>query len=91
MAESKSTELTLTLSDPLALHNSDTPGLSLVNIKLEGHNYSQWSRSMNLSLSAKSKLGLIDGSIKAPSSNDTKFPLWQRWHYFVIDSTLPSS
>ena len=57
---------TTIMSDPLTLHHSDTPGLTLVNTLLKGNNYGQWSRSMRLSLSAKNKLGLIDGTIKAP-------------------------
>ncbi|CAL2263145.1 unnamed protein product [Prunus armeniaca] len=84
MSESKSTETAPISSDPLSLHNSDTLGLSLVNIKLEGHTYGQWSRSMHLSLSAKNKLGLVDGSVKAPSSNDPKFSIWQRCNDMVL-------
>ncbi|CAL2263120.1 unnamed protein product [Prunus armeniaca] len=84
MSESKSTETAPISSDALSLHNSDTLGLSLVNIKLEGHNYGQWSRSMHLSLSAKNKLGLVDGSVKAPSSNDPKFSIWQRCNDMVL-------
>ncbi|CAL9028582.1 unnamed protein product, partial [Prunus brigantina] len=57
MGETTLAEPKTTIHDPLDLHNSDTPGLSLVNFKLEGHNYGQWSRSMHLSLSAKNKLG----------------------------------
>ena len=90
MSESQSTETTPISSDPLSLHNSDTPGLSLVNIKLEGHNYGQWSRSMHLSLSAKNKLGLVDGSVKAPSSNDPKFSTWQRCNDMVLSWILHS-
>ncbi|KAL6132814.1 hypothetical protein ACLB2K_065053 [Fragaria x ananassa] len=62
-------------NDPLILHHSDTPGLKLVNELLDGHNYGDWSRAMLLSLSAKNKHGLIDGTIKAPPSGDPKFPL----------------
>ncbi|CAL9000181.1 unnamed protein product [Prunus brigantina] len=90
MAESNTTKPTDTSSDPLSLHNSDTPGLSLVNFKLEGHNYGQWSRSMHLSLSAKNKLGFVDGSVKTPSSDDSKFPLWQRCNDMVLSWILHS-
>ncbi|XP_016647144.1 PREDICTED: uncharacterized protein LOC107880362 [Prunus mume] len=90
MTESNTTKPTDTSSDPLSLHNSDTPGLSLVNFKLEGHNYGQWSRSMHLSLSAKNKLGFVDGSVKTPSSDDSKFPLWQRCNDMVLSWILHS-
>ncbi|KAK9912347.1 hypothetical protein M0R45_036214 [Rubus argutus] len=90
MGEPKSTDATPNLSDPLTLHHSDTSGLTLVNEQLKGHNYGQWSRFIRLSLSAKNKLGLIDGSIKAPSSTDTKFPTWQRCNDMVLSWILHS-
>ena len=60
----------ISLPHPLALHHSDTPGLILVSTLLNGRNYGEWYRSMRRSLSAKNKLGLIDGSIEAPPTND---------------------
>ena len=78
------------ITDPLTLHHSDTPGLTLVNAPLKGNNYGQWSRSMRLSLSAKNKLGLIDGSIKAPPPTDDKFPMWQRCNDMVLSWILHS-
>ncbi|CAL2238856.1 unnamed protein product [Prunus armeniaca] len=79
-----------TIYDPLVLHHSDTPRLTLVNAPLKGNNYGQWSRSMHLSLSAKNKLGLIDGSIKAPSSIDAKFLMWQHCNDMVLSWLLHS-
>ncbi|XP_020419536.1 uncharacterized protein LOC109949182 [Prunus persica] len=79
-----------TISDPLVLHHSDTPGLTLANAPLKGNNYGQWSRSVRLSLSAKNKLGLIDGSVKAPPSTDAKFPMWQRCNDMVLSWLLHS-
>ena len=34
-------EIETKLPDPLALHQSDTPGITLVNTPLDGHNYGQ--------------------------------------------------
>ncbi|CAL9006318.1 unnamed protein product [Prunus brigantina] len=95
MGEPQSTDSTTltnssTISDPLVLHHSDTPGLTLANAPLKGNNYGQWSRSVRLSLSAKNKLGLIDGSIKAPPSTDAKFPMWQRCNDMVLSWLLHS-
>lgn len=73
-----------TLPDPLTLHHSDTPGLVLVSTLLNGRNYGEWCRSMRRSLSAKNKLGLINGSIEAPPATDAKFPLWQCCNDLVI-------
>ncbi|KAL2461880.1 Retrotransposon gag protein [Abeliophyllum distichum] len=79
-----------TLPDPLTLHHSDTLGLTLINTPLDGHNYGQWSCSMRLSLSAKNKLGLIDGIITAPPSTDAKFPIWQCCNDLVLTWILHS-
>jgi hypothetical protein len=80
----------ISLPDPLALHHSDTPGLTLVSTLLNGRNYGEWCRSMRRSLSAKNKLGLIDGSIEAPPTNDAKFPLWQCCNDLVVSWILNS-
>ncbi|KAH7516887.1 hypothetical protein JRO89_XSUnG0155100 [Xanthoceras sorbifolium] len=79
-----------TLPDPLVLHHSDTPGLTLVNTPLDGRNYRKWSRSMRLSLNAKNKLGLIDETEKAPPATNARYPLWQRCNDLVITWILHS-
>ena len=50
-------------SDPLFLHASDHPGMTLVSKALDGTNYVMWKRSMMVSLGAKNKLGFIKGTI----------------------------
>ncbi|CAL2228141.1 unnamed protein product [Prunus armeniaca] len=45
---------------------------------------------MHFSLSAKNKLGFVDGSVKTPSSDDSKFPLWQRCNDMVLSWILHS-
>ncbi|KAG8377807.1 hypothetical protein BUALT_Bualt08G0072000 [Buddleja alternifolia] len=54
--------------DAYSLHHSDHPGMVLVSKPLEGDNYSTWRRAMVISLNAKSKLGFVDGTLKAPSA-----------------------
>ncbi|XP_019255128.1 PREDICTED: uncharacterized protein LOC109233718 [Nicotiana attenuata] len=46
---------------PYFLHASDALGMILVNTPFDGHGYAGWSRSILISLSAKNKLGFIDG------------------------------
>ncbi|KAM1354450.1 hypothetical protein PS2_028584 [Malus domestica] len=72
------------VSDPLILHHSDSPSLVLVSQLLDGHNYGQWSRSMRIALSAKNKLGFVDGSIKNPATTDAKYSIWQRCNDMVL-------
>ncbi|KAK2969574.1 hypothetical protein RJ640_003581 [Escallonia rubra] len=54
------------------------PGHLLVPIKLNGANYSSWSKSMIHALTAKNKIGFINGSIEQPSEKDqpTEYALW---------------
>ncbi|KAI5332620.1 hypothetical protein L3X38_022749 [Prunus dulcis] len=90
MGETKSTEKSIDVSDPLTLHHSDHPGIVLVSRLLEGYNYGQWSRSMRLNLSAKNKIGFVDGSVKAPASTDAKHSIWQRCNDMVLSWILNS-
>jgi hypothetical protein len=53
-------------SSPLFLHNGDNLGIILVPQPLTGENYSTWSYSMLVALSAKNKLCFIDGSLSNP-------------------------
>ena len=55
------------ISNPYFTYHSDHPGLVLISKPLNGDNYSAWRRAMTLALNAKNKLGLVNGTIKAPS------------------------
>ncbi|KAF7151898.1 hypothetical protein RHSIM_Rhsim02G0179800 [Rhododendron simsii] len=63
-------------SYPLYLHPSDQPGVMLVSQPLTSDNYTTWSCAIVMALSAKSKVGLIDGSILKPAKTD---PLFNQW------------
>ncbi|XP_038685765.1 uncharacterized protein LOC119985545 [Tripterygium wilfordii] len=52
------------IANPLFLHSSDHVGLILVSKKLNGNNYNTWSCAIRIALSAKNKLGLVDGSLE---------------------------
>ncbi|KAL2900141.1 Retrovirus-related Pol polyprotein from transposon RE1 [Bienertia sinuspersici] len=85
-------------TSPYYLHPSDSPGMKLVSDKFSGSNFSDWKRSMMLSLSAKNKLGFIDGSIVKPSVNDPLYKSWSRcnsmlisWFLGVLDTTISRS
>ncbi|KAI3472088.1 hypothetical protein Pfo_029376 [Paulownia fortunei] len=59
--------------DPLFLHASDHPSMTLVPKVLNGTNYAMWRCSMFVSLSAKNKLGYIKGTISTPEESDPKY------------------
>ncbi|XP_073300528.1 uncharacterized protein [Primulina huaijiensis] len=71
--EGKKSETGTNQSDTLILQQSDHPGLVLVSKLFDESNYGQWSRAMCIALSAKNKIGIINGTIKAPEVEDDKF------------------
>ncbi|PKI76434.1 hypothetical protein CRG98_003229, partial [Punica granatum] len=64
-------------SSPLYLSPSDNPGALLVTCKLTGSNYSTWSRAMMNSLSAKNKVGFVDGTITQPEVTSENYGAWR--------------
>ncbi|XP_009763929.1 uncharacterized protein [Nicotiana sylvestris] len=61
---SKSSGVTNDSNHPYHLHSSDTPGMGL--------------RSVLIAISAKNKLGFINGSCAEPPVDDKNYPLWSR-------------
>nr|XP_016508986.1 PREDICTED: uncharacterized protein LOC107826512 [Nicotiana tabacum] len=61
---------------PYHFNNSDSPGMTLVNTMFDGRGYSRWRRSILMSLSAKKKLGFINGACLSP---DLKSPDHEQW------------
>jgi hypothetical protein len=57
----------------LYLHHSDHPSIVLASQSLNGENYQTWSRAIIMALSAKNKLGFIDGTISQPKSSSEDF------------------
>lgn len=53
---------TIDINHPYNLSSVDHPGLGLINEFLTDKNYHHWSKSVQIALSAKLKLGFIDGS-----------------------------
>ncbi|KAI5322072.1 hypothetical protein L3X38_031144 [Prunus dulcis] len=80
------------VSNPFFIHHSDHPGMVLVSKPLNGDNYGTWCRSMRISLSAKNKLGFVDGTVKKPSkkTDPDEFSLWQRCNDMILSWILNS-
>ncbi|XP_070664685.1 uncharacterized protein [Malus domestica] len=73
-------------SNPLFIHHSDHPAMVLVSKPLNGDNYSTWSRAMKISLSAKNKLGFVDGTVTQPFAEtkpDDHAP-WKRCNDMIV-------
>ena len=67
------------------LPNSDSPSMTLVTQPLTEENDNTWSRSILVSLDAKSKLGFIDGSIPKPQFEfDPSYIAWCKCNSMVL-------
>ncbi|XP_070050667.1 uncharacterized protein [Nicotiana tomentosiformis] len=77
-------------SHPYYLHSSDFPGMNLVNFTFDGRGYGSRCRSVLIALSAKNKVGFIDGSYSPPSLDSPDFKLWSRCSDVVLSWLLNS-
>jgi hypothetical protein len=76
-------------SSPYHLHNGDSPGSILVSLPLDGENYQTWSRPMVIT--AKNKLGFLDGSLTKPLvDSGSESRAWVRCNTMVLSWILNS-
>ncbi|XP_019254985.1 PREDICTED: uncharacterized protein LOC109233555 [Nicotiana attenuata] len=93
MAEENSfaqNQVVVDTSHPLYLSPSDNPGINLVFTLFDGTGYADWRKSMLISLSAKNKLGLINGRYSKPRNDSPYFELWIRCNDMVMAWLLNS-
>ncbi|KAF4346654.1 hypothetical protein G4B88_009917 [Cannabis sativa] len=57
-------------SSPYYLNSGDHPGLTLVSSSLSDKNFQPWRRNFELSVSARSKIGFLKGTLPPPSIDD---------------------
>jgi len=77
-------------SDPLFVHPSDNPAQPLVSNVFNGDNFDNWKRSVEIALSARHKLPLINGNCPKPDANSPLITLWQRNNAMVLSWLLNS-
>ncbi|KAL6325554.1 hypothetical protein AAG906_023399 [Vitis piasezkii] len=76
------------VSSPFFLHSGDHPGLIFVSHNLTGSNYNTWSRVMAMALTAKNKIGFVDGTIPRAAQTDLLFNAWNRCNSMDIADSL---
>lgn len=74
--------------NPFHLQSSDNPGMKLVSECFDGTGFGNWKRSMIIALSARNKLGFVDGSISKPDSKSPSYKSWARCNDMVISWIL---
>ncbi|XP_075079316.1 uncharacterized protein LOC142164737 [Nicotiana tabacum] len=76
---------------PLFLQPYDTPGSSLILVKLTGpENYILWSITMCVSLLEKSKIGFVDGRYPKEKFDITLHELWEKCKTIVLSRIMNS-
>lgn len=78
---------------------SDTNSIQLVSFKFNGEGFTSWKRSMLLTLSAKNKVGFVNGMIKKPVDEScAEFKAWERcndlvcsWILFNLEESIAGS
>ncbi|XP_070022071.1 uncharacterized protein LOC142177495 [Nicotiana tabacum] len=69
---------------PYYLHPSDYPGMNLVSSVFYGKGYGGWRRAVIIALSAKNKLGFIDGTLIIPKTDSAVQQTWGRCNDMVL-------
>lgn len=72
------------------LQSSDASGISLVNVVFDGRGFQGWKRSILIALSAKNKLGFINGACLAPDLIFKKYQPWSRTNHMVTARLINS-
>ncbi|KAH9725530.1 protein kinase domain-containing protein [Citrus sinensis] len=75
-------------TSPYYLHPSDNPGTVLVSQLLTGDNYPTWRRAIRMALSAKNKMGFVNGTILKPEGPEAAE--WERCNDMVLSWLLNS-
>ncbi|XP_019262541.1 PREDICTED: uncharacterized protein LOC109240365 [Nicotiana attenuata] len=78
------------LNHPFFLHSSDAPGMSLVNAVFDGKGFQGWKRSILIALSAKNKVGFINGTVAPPPITSKDYQSWSRCNDMVTSWLLNS-
>ncbi|XP_019253996.1 PREDICTED: uncharacterized protein LOC109232705 [Nicotiana attenuata] len=81
---------TVDSAHPYYLHPSDYPWMNLVSSPFDGRAYGGWRRAVVIALSAKNKLGFIDGSLAVPEADSGLQRAWARCNDMVLSWLLNS-
>ncbi|XP_019264502.1 PREDICTED: uncharacterized protein LOC109242125 [Nicotiana attenuata] len=75
---------------PYYLHPSDYPRMNPVSSVFDGRGYGGWRRAVVIALSAKNKLGFIDGTLVVPDADSGLQRAWARCNDMVLSWLLNS-
>ncbi|XP_019251339.1 PREDICTED: uncharacterized protein LOC109230278 [Nicotiana attenuata] len=87
--KSRSEQSIIDTGNPLYIHPSDSPGMTLA-VLFYGIGYRSWRRSVLRALSFKNKLGFINAESRRPSPDSPQFRQWERCDDMVTSWILNS-
>ncbi|XP_074303826.1 uncharacterized protein LOC141638321 [Silene latifolia] len=90
MGDQEVSSSTIGMDDPLYIHHSIFQELNSWVVVFEGYGYGGWKRAILIALSAKNKIGFIDGSIPKPAATASTAKNWQRCNDIVFSWILNS-
>ena len=64
--------------------HSEITSLQIIAHKLNGQNFLQWSRSIQMVIHEKGKIGYLDGTLPKQSSDDPSYPEWDVQNSMVM-------
>ena len=77
----------LTINPTASFDNSP---LQITPYKLNGRNFLQWSRSVQMVIRGKGKIGFIDGATKRPDPTDPTYAAWDTQNALVMSWLINS-
>lgn len=72
------------------IHPSNSNSSQLASVKFNGIGFTNWKRAVTLSLSAKNKLGFVNGSLAKPAVDSPDLKAWERCNDLVCSWLLAS-
>ena len=79
------------IPNPYFLNSSENPGNILVTQPLLGmRNYQSWSRAMVLALTAKKKIGFVNGKVTKPDPDSPLYEDWESCNTMVLSWMINS-
>ncbi|PKI76200.1 hypothetical protein CRG98_003427 [Punica granatum] len=64
--------------------SSNSTGVQITSCLLNGENYLTWSRAMTIALTAKGKLGFVEGRVPKPPPGDSNLENWEMCNSLVL-------
>ena len=68
----------------------DNSSLQITSYKLNGKNFFQWSRSVQMVIRGRGKIGYLDGSTKKPDPTDPTYITWDTQNALVMSWLINS-